>query len=124
MRLLAVPLLVDCSSPRCPRCSSSRGSSALSTVCAGKLLMLAVSGRKVVRRRTGMAKPMQSQTESNPLPHETPQLSVVGAPRRSNRGWLIAGAVLLIFAGIVVFGILARLRKGATARAETAQMAV
>jgi RND family efflux transporter MFP subunit len=71
-----------------------------------------------------VAKPMQSQTESNPLPHETPRLSVVGAPRRSNRGWLIAGAVLLIFAGIVVFGILARLRKGATVRAETAQMAV
>jgi RND family efflux transporter MFP subunit len=71
-----------------------------------------------------VAKPMQSQTESNPLPHETPRLSVVGAPRRSNRGWLIAGAVLLIFAGIVVFGILARLRKGATVRSETAQMAV
>jgi len=71
-----------------------------------------------------MVMPMESQTQSNAFPHEPPALSVVKAPRRSKRGWLIAGAILLVFAGIFVYGILARLRKAATVSAETAQMAV
>jgi RND family efflux transporter MFP subunit len=68
--------------------------------------------------------PMQSQTQSKALPHEPPTLSVVKAPHRSKRGWLIAGAILLVFAGIFVYGILARLGERNTVRAETAQMAV
>jgi RND family efflux transporter MFP subunit len=67
---------------------------------------------------------MQSQTQSKALPHEPPTLSVVKAPHRSKRGWLIAGAILLVFAGIFVYGILARLGERNTVRAETAQMAV
>ncbi|HEV7673467.1 MAG TPA: efflux RND transporter periplasmic adaptor subunit [Candidatus Angelobacter sp.] len=43
--------------------------------------------------------------------------------RRSKRGWLIAGALLVVFGGIVVYGILSRHLKGNTVRAETAQMA-
>jgi RND family efflux transporter MFP subunit len=44
--------------------------------------------------------------------------------RPSKRGWLIAGALLVVFGGIVVYGILSRHLKGNTVRAETAQMAV
>jgi RND family efflux transporter MFP subunit len=62
---------------------------------------------------------MQSQTQSKALPHEPPTLSVVKVPHRSKRG-----AILLVFAGIFVYGILARLGERNTVRAETAQMAV
>ncbi len=68
--------------------------------------------------------PMQSQTQSNAVSHEPPALIAVKAPRRPKRGWLIAGAVLLVFAGILVYGIYARLSTAATVRAETAQMAL
>jgi RND family efflux transporter MFP subunit len=67
---------------------------------------------------------MQSQTQikvSNPGP---PSLSVVKGRRRSKRGWLIAGAFLVVFGGIVVYGMLSRHWQGNTVRAETAQMAV
>jgi RND family efflux transporter MFP subunit len=67
--------------------------------------------------------PMQSRPQSN-VPQESPTPSAVQAPRRSRRGWLIVGTILLAFAGIFVYGILARLRNGNTVRAETAQMAV
>src|SRR5207244_9248715 len=88
------------------------------------LLILAVSNRKILRRRIGMVMPMESQTQSNAFPHEPPALSVVKAPRRSKRGWLIAGAILLVFAGLFVYRILARLRKAVNVMTETAQMAV
>jgi len=68
--------------------------------------------------------PMQSQTQNNAVSHEPPALIAVKAPRRPKRGWLIAGAVLLVFAGILVYGIYARLSTAATVRAETAQMAL
>ncbi len=71
-----------------------------------------------------MVTPMQSQTESEAPPHDPPALSVVAAPRRSKGGWLITGAILLVFAGIFTYGILSRLWNGATVRTETAQMAV
>jgi RND family efflux transporter MFP subunit len=71
-----------------------------------------------------MGMPMQSQTQIKAPPHETPTLSVVKAPRRSKRGWLIAGLLLVVFGGIFVYGVVARLWKGNTVRAETAQMAV
>ncbi len=67
---------------------------------------------------------MQSQTQNKAHPHEPPTLSLVKAPRRPKPSWLIAGAIVVVFAGIFVYGILARLSKGATVRAETAQMAV
>jgi len=66
---------------------------------------------------------MQSQTPNEAAHHE-PVLSLVKSPRRPKRGWLIGGAVLLVFAAILVYGIYARVSKAATVRAETAQMAV
>ena len=70
-----------------------------------------------------MGMPMQSQTQIKASPHKSPALSVVKGVRRSKRGWLIAGALLVVFGGIVVYGILSRHLKGNTVRAETAQMA-
>src|SRR5258708_10660687 len=67
--------------------------------------------------------PTQSQTPNEAAHHE-PVLSLVKSPRRRKRGWLIGGAVLLVFAAILVYGIYARVSKAATVRAETAQMAV
>src|SRR5260370_20350047 len=72
----------------------------------------------------GMVMPTESQTQSNAFPHEPSRLAVVEGPRRSKRGWMVAGVILLVFAGIVAYGIFARLRKSATVRADTAQMAV
>jgi RND family efflux transporter MFP subunit len=67
---------------------------------------------------------MQSQTQINAPRQERPALSVVKGPRSRKRSWLIASVVLLIFGGIVVYGIFTRLATGKTVRAETAQMAV
>src|SRR5713226_838015 len=71
-----------------------------------------------------MVMPIQSQTQGNAFSAEPSRLTVVEGRRRSKRGWIVAGVVLLVFAGIVAYGILARLRKAATVRADTAQMAV
>ncbi|HWX53287.1 MAG TPA: efflux RND transporter periplasmic adaptor subunit [Verrucomicrobiae bacterium] len=71
-----------------------------------------------------MATSIQTQTQSDAPPHEPPTQSAVATPRRSKRSWLVAGAIFLVFAGIAVYGILARFWSGATVRAETAQMAV
>jgi len=71
-----------------------------------------------------MVMPTQSQTQGNAFSAEPSRLTVVEGRRRSKRGWIVAGVVLLVFAGIVAYGILARLRKAATVRADTAQMAV
>ena len=69
-----------------------------------------------------MATSMQSQIQ---CPADPPLTLPAGtAPRHPKRGWLLASVALLIFAGILVYGVLARLRNGATVRAETAQMAV
>src|SRR5690242_2100323 len=66
----------------------------------------------------------QSQTQINAPRHEQAALSVMKAPRHRKRRWFVAGAVVALFVGIVGYGILARLSKGNTVRAETAQMAV
>jgi RND family efflux transporter MFP subunit len=67
---------------------------------------------------------MQTQTQINAPRSERPALSVVKGPRSRKRTWLIAAVVLLVFGGIVVYGILTRLATGNTVRTETAQMAV
>lgn len=67
---------------------------------------------------------IQSQTQIKVPPPEQPALSVVKGSPRKKRGWLIAGVMLVVFGGIVVYGLLTRLGKGNTVRAETAQMAV
>jgi RND family efflux transporter MFP subunit len=67
---------------------------------------------------------IQSQTQINAPKHERPALSVVTQPPPRKRSWLIAAAVLLVFGGIVVYGILTRLATRSAVRTETAQMAV
>jgi RND family efflux transporter MFP subunit len=67
---------------------------------------------------------IQSQTQIKVPPQERPALSMVKGSRRKKRGWLLAGVMLVVFGGIVVYGLLARVGKGNTVRAETAQMAV
>jgi RND family efflux transporter MFP subunit len=71
-----------------------------------------------------MVMSIQSQTQIKVPPQERPALSVVKGSRRKKRGWLLAGVMLVVFGGIVVYGLLARVGKGNTVRAETAQMAV
>jgi RND family efflux transporter MFP subunit len=66
----------------------------------------------------------QLQTQTNTLPQEPAKLTVVESPRRSKRGWMAAAVILLVFAGIVAYGIFSRLRHGAVVQADTAQMAL
>jgi RND family efflux transporter MFP subunit len=44
--------------------------------------------------------------------------------RRAHRGWSIGIALLVVFAGILTYGIVTRLKSSAAVRAETAQMAL
>ena len=71
-----------------------------------------------------MVMPIQSQTQIKPPPHESPWLSSMKRSFRSKRGWVLAGALLVVFCGILVYGILSRIGEQNTVRAETAQMAV
>jgi RND family efflux transporter MFP subunit len=66
---------------------------------------------------------MQSQT---PIDTRTERLApdLVKGPRPRKHTWLIAVAAILVFGGIVVYGIFARLAMGNTVQAETAQMAL
>ena len=66
----------------------------------------------------------QSQTGIKVFPQEPPTPGADKAQRTSKRGWMAGGAIFLIFAGIAVVGILARLHNAATVHAETAQLAV
>ena len=66
---------------------------------------------------------MAIQTQTN-ISETVPTAVVSGKVQRSKRGWLAGSAIFLVFAGIVVFGMVARLRASATVRAETAQLAI
>ena len=66
---------------------------------------------------------IQSQTQIKVPPQERPALSMVKGSRRTKRGWLLAGVMLVVFGGIVVYGIVSRLTTERTVRTETAQMA-
>src|SRR5215471_18846716 len=69
-----------------------------------------------------MVMSIQSQTQIiAPAPELAP---APRAERRFNRGWLTAGALLVIFGGIFAYGIVSRVVKANTVRAETAQMAL
>jgi len=70
-----------------------------------------------------MVMPMQSHTQITTLPHKAETPGVAKEPRRWKRGWLAAGAVLLVFGGLLIYGIVSRLGDEKTVRAETAQMA-
>jgi RND family efflux transporter MFP subunit len=67
---------------------------------------------------------MQSQIESqSPSPaHAQPGLAP--APKLPTSGWLVAVLLLAIFAGVLAYGILGRLRASATLRTETDTLAV
>jgi RND family efflux transporter MFP subunit len=68
---------------------------------------------------------MQSQTAGQ-IYMQKAQSPAGGAAtqRRSRRGWLIGGILFLIFAGVLIFGILERIHTNASLRTETADLAV
>ena len=68
---------------------------------------------------------MQSQT-ARQISMEGAQSPASGAarPRRSRRGWIIGGGIFLIFAGVLIFGILERVHTSDALRGETAELAV
>src|SRR5882757_7535470 len=70
-----------------------------------------------------MLMPMQSQRQITALPHREETPNVAKAPRRRKKGWLIGGALLVVFGGLLVYGIVTRLADEKTVSAETAQMA-
>jgi RND family efflux transporter MFP subunit len=67
---------------------------------------------------------MQSQTKGKSSVQETHSVSSPVTQRRSRRGWLIGGAIFLVFAGVLVSGILERIHTNASLRTETADLAV
>jgi len=67
---------------------------------------------------------MQSQTEGKASVQEAQSASSPAAQRRSRGGWLIGSAIFLVFAGVLVSGILERIHTNASLRTETADMAV
>jgi RND family efflux transporter MFP subunit len=67
--------------------------------------------------------PMESAIQTNAL-HQCPGSNVAKTPSRSRKSWIVAGAILLVFAGILAYGIISRLRRAVTVRAETTQMSV
>src|SRR5262245_26938291 len=71
-----------------------------------------------------MVMPMQSQTQTKSPPDEPQTLSLVEGRRRRKRGWFLGSAILLVFGGILLYGMSSRIRKDGTVHAETAQMAV
>src|ERR1700720_4576387 len=68
--------------------------------------------------------PMQSQTTGQISMQEPQSPAGVPVQRRSRRGWFAALAIFLIFAALLVSGILQRVRTSAALRTETADMAV
>ena len=68
---------------------------------------------------------MQSQTEGKAFAQEAQSpSSPATTQRRSRRGWLIGGAIFLVFAGVLISGILERIHTNASLRTETADLAV
>jgi len=67
---------------------------------------------------------MQSQTENQIFAAEAQSADSLATKRRPPRGWLIAGAIFLVFAGVLIFGILERVHTSAALRGETADLAV
>jgi RND family efflux transporter MFP subunit len=65
----------------------------------------------------------QSQISIN-TSKEGLELGAVKGPRTRKHTWLIVAAAILVFGGIVVYGIFTRLTAGNTVRAETIQMAL
>lgn len=69
--------------------------------------------------------PMQGQTTAQTSVQQVPQSSNVVRPQsRSRRGWLTGLAIFLVFAALLVSGILQRVHSSTALRTETADMAV
>jgi RND family efflux transporter MFP subunit len=71
-----------------------------------------------------MVMPTQSQTQITAAPQKREALSRRRGTSGRKRAWIIAGAILLLFGGIVVHGIVTRLGQANSVRVETAQMAI
>jgi RND family efflux transporter MFP subunit len=67
---------------------------------------------------------MESQTKQQISTQEQQSPPIEGMQRRSGRGWLTALVIIAVFAGVLVSGILQRMRASAALRTETAEMAV
>src|SRR5467141_242371 len=67
---------------------------------------------------------MQSETEGQCHVQEAQSPTSPATQRRSRRGWLIGGAIFLVFAGVLISGILERIHTNASLRTETADLAV
>jgi RND family efflux transporter MFP subunit len=67
---------------------------------------------------------MQLQTEAQISTQETQSPLVTSELARPRRGWLTAVVIVAVFAGLLVSGILQRLRASAALRTETSDMAV
>jgi RND family efflux transporter MFP subunit len=67
---------------------------------------------------------MQSQTAGQISMQGAQSPGSAATQRRSRRGWLIGGAIFLIFAGVLTVGILERIHTNANLRTETAGLAV
>jgi RND family efflux transporter MFP subunit len=71
-----------------------------------------------------MVMSMKMQTQINAPEHEQPTQGAVKVLRSRKRSWLVTGVLLLVFGGIVIYGMFTRVTKANTVQSETAQMAL
>jgi RND family efflux transporter MFP subunit len=67
---------------------------------------------------------MKMQTQINAPEHERPAQGGVKVLRSRKRSWLVVGVLLVVFGGIVIYGMFTRITKANTVQGETAQMAL
>src|SRR5258708_24729814 len=67
---------------------------------------------------------MQSQKNATIPGHKAPARGNPATQKRSRRGWIAGVVVLLVFAGVLISGILERVHSSAALRVETTDMAV
>src|SRR3977135_2034530 len=121
MPLSAAPLLAGCFSPRCLCCVCFQRDSVWGMASVIARLKLEFNNR-THQKQKGM--PMLSETKAQVVANEPPNQSAFSGKHRARRGWLTAVVVFLAVAGILVSGILRRVRARAIVSAETAAMAV
>src|SRR6266850_2561984 len=119
MRLSAAPSLAGCSSPRCLPCF-------LFLRCSVWCIASVIARLSPEFNNSALYEP-----KGVPMSQETqvvtngPQIhSAFSGRHRARRSWLVALIVFLAVAGVLVSGILQRVRARATVSAETAAMAV
>jgi len=68
---------------------------------------------------------MELSSRNSATRHEQPSTPIVAlAAHRPRKSWIVSCVILLLFGGILAYGITTRLRHAATVRAETAQMSL